>query len=62
MDWTNKLELPALRQEHLPYAYALMAVGALVLVKKPTTIVSLLSAYYMWNTVLEKGKKSLFSA
>lgn len=51
--------LPELKKEHLPYAYALMAVGALVLIKKPSTLVSLLSAYYMWNGTLEKAATKL---
>lgn len=53
------INLPEIKQEHLPYAYILMAVGALTLVKKPTTIISLLSAYYLWQNTLEKGKAAL---
>lgn len=53
------IELPDIKKEHLPYAYALMAIGALVLVKKPSTIISLLSAYYMWQSTLQKGREAL---
>lgn len=57
----NFPNLPDVKPEHLPYAYALMAVGALILVKRPSTIISLLSAYYMWQNTLEKGKQALQS-
>lgn len=53
------INLPDIKQEHLPYAYALMAIGALVLVKKPTTLISVISAYYLWQNTLEKGKAAL---
>lgn len=59
MNWTSNL-LPEIKQEHLPYAYLLMAVGALVIVKKPTTIISAVSAYYLWRNTLEKASQKLF--
>lgn len=53
------VQFPDIKEEHLPIAYAFIALGAIILVKKPSTLMSAVSAYMFWNNLVQKGKAAL---
>lgn len=44
---------------HLPIAYGLLALGILSIVRNPKTLVSVVGAYLMYDTLISKGKERL---
>lgn len=61
LDSLKSLKLPSINPDHLPVAYALMALGLLAIVKSPSKLVSMAGAYMLYRDIVARGKERLQS-
>lgn len=55
----SKIELPPIKAEHLPYAYAFIALGLWGLVGSPQKIVTGAGAYLIFKQYVDLARKKL---
>lgn len=51
-------DIPDIKKEYVPYAYGLLALGALIIIKNPRNLLTAISAYMTWQSIVEKGKQT----
>lgn len=60
-DLLKTMNLPEIKSEHLPYAYGLIALGLLSVIKSPTKLVSIVGGVMLFKDLVKKGQEKINS-